>query len=462
MTNSFSFCAPCLYVQGTETFRCSLSLSVSRDFFWIQLVNDLDVTNVVCFPLNKYEQIQIYGSAVVLISPHLPTISFVFFSQQNQERFIFSLGEAAAIAPLVRGYYKIMETNLFIPKAQYTFISKNFEDYFFYIASQNICTITPDTVPEKVEFFDLITPHYHKRAFKRFLEYMETHPKANVADRPVTFHNLMNWIRKVLRGMNWPVIGRFKTLLQRYHEQTYSSEYDDALMLIDQDAIKNRCDDPEWDDELKALTTNILRADVMHGSRYNQGEYEVAQKVVLLMYESSGLRDDQDPSLPKWFDEMSDDDLRDFALATYQKVSRLFKKFDKDMNKALDEVADGVFNMFKDVIPELRIWFIVHRIDQLIHLGDDFQMLFANSFKEIWKAWQWIFSCQKPEDAYVAFIASILFFSVPVYIEEHVDSPEKLLSDKFHRITNRMDINVVLNFANYLMKKSKWKRARSE
>ncbi|OHS94345.1 hypothetical protein TRFO_11205 [Tritrichomonas foetus] len=456
-TNKYSFCAPCTFVQGTDTYQCTCSLAITDTTFNIHLVNAFDVSNVVCFELNKYDILQVAQSTCTLISKKHPSVSLVFSDNQSHYRFIYSLGEACAIAPLVRGYYKIMEINLFVPKGEYSFIAPQWDDYFYYLVSQNICTIKPSTVPEKTEFFDLITPHYHKRAIDKFHKYLRTHPKSDIASRPVTLHNLLNWLRKAAP----PKIGRLKTLTQRFERQNYSVETGRLLISIEQDSIRTECDDPSWNEDMKNLATSILRADVMHGNVFNQGEFEIAQRAVLLMMETSGIKND-DSQPPSWYVDMSDNDVNDFALTVYQKVVSLFKHFDKDVNVSLSLISEGVFDMFKDVVPEIRIWFMVHKIDLLVHVVDDFSELYARRFRDIWKVWQWILSCQFPENALIAFIGAIIFFSVPVYIENGVTMQKELMDDKFHNLTEMMDIDVLLNFANYLMRKSKYKRARTD
>lgn len=442
----YSVCLPCNFSQNNESLNCTCSLTISKNFVGISLVNIEDYADIACFELNQFDELLTIGISCTFFSVTRSQISICFTNENNFLRFIFSLSESCCIVPNIHknsNYYIILKNNLCIPKGNYSFISNRHEDYFYYLIKQSFI----DKVDKlsrnqnEIDFCDLIIHFYHKQYLRWLDSYLDRNPQNNFSKIPINLHNILNWCRSNLKINDC----KYTKLLHHYSKIKIPKEVQREFSKY----LKNSKHSPK----IAEHSVHLCQSYFVERNTFRHSYLQIANKVALLINGRSDIHNDMS-KIPKWLQSFDEKARNEMSYSIFTKIVSTFKKFDL-MKNPIQSIEKLIFRIFQVILPEFSAYFKLHNITELLSPDTDYSFLFSDSFDEIWRIWFWIISRQSSENSIIALYASQIFFSFPKILKVCANNELVNIRDDFPKLCqiDSIKIDDFLNFADYLYTK---------
>lgn len=427
--------------------RCAMSVS-SEHFLLMALKED---GQMITIDLTKVTHARIIDHSLTLERNNIVEYSFLFTRFSDFVRFVCALMESGVMIPTPEPLYIISPKHSFVPIGDCSFESKDIRTLGIKALQRHIEKITPEKPPFDEKYLDIAVIEAHSRLMQQCKKWLANHPRQIVSKWPVKASTLLGCFRQIITHKD----GAVKKLLWKVRRPgNLSPETLKLLAVVNQDATRTWTTDPKWTDEKMKVGIEICRASISSGHEFIQGEFDIAQRCVLLYEGSSGIPGDNE-TVPERLLEMTSEEKTDRIYALYKKLVAIIENYYNDIMSAVLAITKATFDITEKAAVTIRKWYLTHGMVTLMWSGNDLTTLYNRSFKDVWRLWLWLI--QGDDDSYkklIAFSAAVNVYALPVFVErKYTAISDVMVKGGWDTIIDKLDLGELLDLATYFYKK---------
>lgn len=476
--DQYNLMIPCHYsiLLNDNPKKCRMNFQVTYKTFQINLFK-FDTLQKIDIHNDKWKiiRVMVLENIICFIKDDdsIDLVLLFINDSINFKRFLFSLAESGLIVPgvsqnLNENDFLFISKPSFIPTSSYSYSTKL--NTLFQIRnvtqSQILYIVEKEVIPFNEEFIDFVLPFAIQETDKQIEEGSKCHPKIWAKMKGNKCGDILEFLISKISIEDYPD-EHIKELIHSCQSNTFEKNTDLIKNLNDVDKDKERMvKDPKsqkWSPNLCSICALVCKSHVLKTKiKFVQGQFEVVKRIALLMNGEILLSDDDEDILPDIFKKKFNYNDHAgiegnltffkylFALYEFMFDSIEKKEYSINIKTYVDKISEDVLNVFKQFLPKVAPFFIVHKIKDLFFYNSCYATIFCDSITNIWPVWIMLKKMHEHEKGYVSLAASILYLSLPTLLEKKVRNEEQLRENNplFFNLDDK--IEEIIKISSYL------------
>lgn len=462
---------PCYFADKNETVPMlrKMCLEISKISYEIRVLLSLDNPTLVSTDFRKFDTLYAYTEHCVFSSSKnlQPDITIFFLNLKiHYMRLLFTLADSGLIIPKQYNKCLLMPSPSFVPSGIYSYQSSKYMAEIRTIISNRFGQIKqiphpfcPDLVREAIYFFNRLY-------VIKIRKWLDNNPNEKVFNLELNSKILLNWLKKRAPPRK-SQYSKNKSKLYDF-SKLQAKELPKEIRTIKQDSDRTHSEDPKWNDKLKAQCENVMQAFTFDGHVFLQGEFDVAQKIALLLQGSSGIINDR-TEIPNWAKNLSEETSNEFFYSIIKFMLSLFDHKEKNLMEVLIDITEISKELIHTVFPRLEFYINTYfgtekngpNSNVFLWIGNDLYTFYCRRYPDVWRLWFWIFCQDDSFHRFAVFSTSLLFLSLPKFAEHYVTQVDEV-TNLWTECIESIDFETALNCANYIYLQDKELKRRKK